>query len=69
MTLGKQTVPVTNNEKYSIQVFGFKGQASVANGTIVDDWLASAGIMGKNLWLIPQFGGIIRCGVPGARKV
>jgi len=33
MTLGKQTVPVTNNEKYSIQVFGFKGQASVANGT------------------------------------
>jgi hypothetical protein len=35
----------------------------------VDDWLASAGIMGKNLWLIPQFGGIIRCGVPGAHKV
>jgi hypothetical protein len=35
---------------------------------LFDDWLASAGIMGKNLWLIPQFGGIIRCGVPGARS-
>ncbi len=67
MTLGKQTVPVTNNENIQSRVFGFKGQASVV--VLVDDWLASAGIMGKNLWLLPQFGGIIRCGVPGAHKV
>jgi hypothetical protein len=66
MTMGKQTIHRDlNNENIESRFFGFKGQASVANGTIVDDWLASARIMGKNLWLIPQFAGIIRCGVPG----
>jgi hypothetical protein len=33
MTLGKRTVPVTNNENIQSRFFGFKGQGSVANGT------------------------------------
>jgi hypothetical protein len=66
MTMGKQTIHSDlNNENIEFRFFGFKGQASVANGTIVDDWLASARIMGKNLWLILQFAGIIRCRVSG----